>query len=151
MVSSPGRPAEGNVLKVAGSYVFEAPIERIWDLLLDPRSLQHCIPGVQRLDPTGEDVYAVTLAINVIGLRGSYGGQIRVIDREPPRAYTIEVRGEGEADSMRGTARVSLGPDGPQRPVVSVDGEGHTGGALKTGGQLMLSGLAKMLLNQLFQ
>ena len=44
-------------MDITGSYTFNAPPERVWDLLMDPGAIASCIPGCNKLEPDGDDRY----------------------------------------------------------------------------------------------
>ena len=74
-------------MDIFGSYTFDAPADRVWDLLMDPAALSSCIPGCTRFEPDGEDRYAVTLTV---GPRGDHrhlqrDGQSHRQDPSTPR------------------------------------------------------------------
>ena len=43
-------------MDITGTYTFNAPPERVWNLLMDPEALAGCIPGCEQLAPAGEDI-----------------------------------------------------------------------------------------------
>jgi carbon monoxide dehydrogenase subunit G len=45
------------VVKLDGSYTFDAPRKLVWDTLQDPEALRKAIPGVESFDQTGTDEY----------------------------------------------------------------------------------------------
>ena len=58
-------------MKLSGSYTFDAPPEQVWALLLSPDSLKSCVPGCEKLEPTGEDAYTATMKVGVAAIRGA--------------------------------------------------------------------------------
>ena len=52
-------------MKVAGNAVLHAPVETVWDALLDPAVLVATIPGCERLETTGEHSYAMPVTAGV--------------------------------------------------------------------------------------
>ena len=63
-------------MDIFGSYTFDAPPDRVWDLLMDPAVLSSCIPGCDRFEPDGEDRYAVTLTVALAAITGTYNGTV---------------------------------------------------------------------------
>ena len=136
-------------MKLDGSYTFEAPPERVWELLLSPAALQSCIPGCEKFETTGEDSYSATMKVGVAAIRGTYNGKIRITDKQEPNAFTLNVEGSGGPGFVRGVARISLQPEGGNTQVL-VDADGQVGGTVAGVGQRMLGGVAKMLMNNFF-
>jgi carbon monoxide dehydrogenase subunit G len=136
-------------VKLEGSYTFDAPPDRVWTLLLNPESLRSCIPGCEKLEPDGEDSYVATMKVGIASIRGTYNGKVRVTDKNEPNGYTMNVEGSGGPGFVRGTAKVSLKPEG-QATAVTVDADGQVGGTVAGVGQRMLGGVAKKLMNDFF-
>jgi carbon monoxide dehydrogenase subunit G len=137
-------------MKVEGVYSFPGPPQKVWDLLLNPDSLRACIPGVETLTETSPDHFDAVMRVGVAAIKGTYKGKVAIVDRQEPNGYTLEVEGSGGPGFVKGTAKVSLQPDGDNTRV-SVDGDGQVGGMLAGVGQRMLPGVAKMLMNQFFE
>lgn len=137
-------------MKVEGAYSFPGQPQKVWDLLLDPESLRACIPGVETLTETSPDHWDAVMRVGVAAIKGTYKGKVAIVDKQEPNSYTLEVEGSGGPGFVKGTARISLQPDGDNTRV-SVDGDGQVGGMLAGVGQRMLPGVAKMLMNQFFE
>lgn len=136
-------------MKLAGVYSFDATPDRVWAMLLSPEALKNCIPGCEKLEPTGDDMYNATMKVGVAAIRGNYAGKVRIADKDEPNSYTLHVEGSGGPGFVRGEARISLTPNGSST-TVSVDADGQVGGTVAGVGQRMLGGVAKMLMNQFF-
>src|SRR4051812_3682606 len=137
-------------MKVEGVYSFPGLPQQVWDLLLDPDSLRTCIPGVESLTETSADHWDAVMKVGVAAIRGTYKGKVAIVEKDAPNAYTLQVEGSGGPGFVKGSARVSLEPDG-EATRVKVDGDGQVGGMLAGVGQRMLPGVAKMLMNQFFE
>jgi carbon monoxide dehydrogenase subunit G len=137
-------------MKLDGSYNFDAPQARVWELLLSPEALKNCVPGCEKLEPTGEDSYTATMKVGVAAIRGTYNGKVRITDKVEQNSYTLNVEGSGGPGFVRGLARVTLTPEG-NGTLVKVDADGQVGGTVAGVGQRMLGGVAKMLMNQFFE
>ena len=137
-------------MKVEGVYTFPGPPQQVWDLLLDPDSLRQCIPGVESLTETSADHWDAVLKVGVAAIKGTYKGKVAIVDKDAPNAYTLQIEGSGGPGFVKGSARVSLEPDGDATKV-TVNGDGQVGGMLAGVGQRMLPGVAKMLMNQFFE
>ena len=42
---------------IAGKFALKAPIQLLWDTLLDPETLRSCIPGAEKIDRLDEKTY----------------------------------------------------------------------------------------------
>jgi carbon monoxide dehydrogenase subunit G len=137
-------------MKVEGVFSFPGPPEKVWELLLDPESLRSCIPGVESLTETSPDHWDAVMKVGVAAIRGTYKGKVGIVDKQPPTQYTLQIEGSGGPGFVKGTAVVTLSPEG-EGTQVNVAGDGQVGGMLAGVGQRMLPGVAKMLMNQFFE
>src|ERR671936_129095 len=99
-------------MKVEGVYSFPGPPQKVWDLLLDYESLRQCIPGVESLTETSPDHFDAVMKVGVAAIRGTYKGKVAIVDRQPPQQYTLQVEGSGGPGVVKGSAVLSLNPDG---------------------------------------
>ena len=136
-------------MKVENSHTFKAPPERVWEVLLDPAALQSCIPGCERLEPTGEDEYRAALRLGIAAIRGNYTGKVTISDRNPPQSYRLSVEGQGSGGFVRGTGLISLEPKGEETEV-KIDGDAQVGGTIANVGQRLLGSAMKMMMGQFF-
>lgn len=136
-------------MKLEGNYVFDAPRERVWALLLSADALKHCIPGCESLEADGEDSFKAVMKVGVASIRGTYTGRVRLTDQQEPERYTMNVEGSGGPGFVRGAAKVTLAEEGNATRVM-VDADGQVGGTVAGVGQRMLGGVARMLMNQFF-
>lgn len=136
-------------MDVKAEYVFDAPVERVWQVLLDPASLAHCMPGCEELVPLGGQEYEATLSVGVGAVRGTFKVTITLADQVPMRSYTLAVEGKGSPGFVRGQGRISLEPQG-QGTLVRVEGEAQVGGTIARVGQRLLSSVNKMMLDRFF-
>jgi carbon monoxide dehydrogenase subunit G len=136
-------------VQVEGQYTIDAPVERVWEYLMDPTGLQQCIPGCEKLEPRGDDAYEATLKVGVAAVKGTYQGKVAITDKEPPNRYRMLVEGSGGPGFVRGEARIELSAANGGT-LVQVKGDGQVGGTVAGVGQRMLGGVAKMLMKQMF-
>ena len=136
-------------MKIEGRYEMPSPRQQVWELLLSPDALQHCMPGCKRFEPFGPDQYEVTLEMGVAGIKGTYTGKARIVDQEAPRRYKLIVEGSGAPGAVRGEGVLTLEEDG-ERTIILVEGDASASGLIANVGQRMLGGVAKMVVGQFF-
>lgn len=137
-------------MNLDGTYRIAAPQERVWDEFLDPEALKAAIPGCQKLEPLGNGRYVATLAIGIAAIKGTYTGNVAVVNQEAPSRYDLEVEGSGRPGFVKGVGHISLAPDGDAATVVTVHGEAQVGGPVLSVGSRLVVPAAKLLMNQFF-
>jgi carbon monoxide dehydrogenase subunit G len=77
-----------------GKFTLKAPIQKIWDTLLEPETLLSCIPGAEKIERIDEKTYdcVVKQKVGPISVKFQFKSTITKI-KSPTH---IEVEGEGE-------------------------------------------------------
>jgi carbon monoxide dehydrogenase subunit G len=137
-------------MDIEGTYTFQdAPVERVWQLLLDPQVLARTIPGCDRLEPVGEDTYEATMNVGVSAVKGVYTGRVTISDKQAPHHFHIAVEGSGTRGFIKGEGTLDLTQQNGHT-VARYKGTAQLGGAIAGVGMRMVGGAAKMLINQFF-
>jgi carbon monoxide dehydrogenase subunit G len=135
---------------INGSYTFNAPPVRVWDLLMDTTAIASCVPGCQELTPIGNDRYQAKLSVAISAVTGSYDATIALEDKDPPHGYTLRVDGQGRPGFVKGTARMTCTDEGGQTRV-DVAADVQVGGAVARVGQRLLEGVGRTMMNRFFE
>ena len=136
-------------MDISGTYTFNAPPDRVWDLLMDPAVISSCIPGCDDFEPDGEDRYRVKLTVALAAITGTYDGTVAITDKVPPSSYRLIGRRAGQARVRQG----QLGDRAARRrrhDDRGRDGTVQTGGPIARVGQRLIGGVAKMMLDRFF-
>ncbi len=136
-------------MKVDGTYILKAPLERVWELLNDPSVLQRCIPGCEKLEATGEDSFDTVLNVGMGAISGIYNGKVKITEKQPPHSYKMVVEGKGKPGSVKGSGTIQLTTqDGVT--TIAYSGDVQVVGTIASVGQRMLQGAAKTMVGQFF-
>ncbi|HZP96305.1 MAG TPA: carbon monoxide dehydrogenase subunit G [Candidatus Limnocylindria bacterium] len=136
-------------MRIDASYTYPAAPAQVWARLLDPESLRACIPGCEALESIGPDRWNARLSVGAGPIRGTYTGAVAITGKREPMSYTLEVEGRGSPGFVKGSAQVTLVPDGVGTRV-DVVADGQVGGTVAAVGQRMLTGVARSLMGQFF-
>jgi carbon monoxide dehydrogenase subunit G len=137
-------------MKVSGSATLHAPVERVYQALNDPAVLVRTIPGCERLERAGEDAYKMTVTAGVASVRGTYAGDVRIADQQPPNAFVLKASGAGAPGTVSADVQVQLAPGDDGTTVLSYDADAVVGGMIGGVGQRMLAGVATRTADQFF-
>jgi uncharacterized protein len=144
-----GTTQEGT-LKIEGSYAFNAPRERVWQVLLDPKVMAQCMPGCESLNEVGPDQYEATMKVGIASVKGTYKGKVSIKDKQPPSHYVLSGEGSGGPGFMQGEVAIDLEEKNGQT-VLKYHTDAQVGGLIASIGQRMLNGVAKMMVDQFFK
>ena len=136
-------------MNLSAVYGFDAPVQKVWDLLMDTAAVGKCLPGCKGLQPIGDDRYAVELSVAVAAIAGSFKGTVSLAEKLPPNSYKLLVEGTGRQGFVKGDARLRLEPEG-DRTQVHVEAEADVGGMIARVGQRLLEGVARMTMDRFY-
>ena len=136
-------------MKVSGSYVFDAPAARVWQVLTEPTSLSGCIPGCDRIDPIGGDEYQAVLTVAVGPIRVRYDATIAIQEKVPHQSYRLVVSGTGGGSFVNGEAIITL-VEKSGKTTVSVESASQAGGTVAWVGQSLMDSVAKSTMDKFF-
>jgi hypothetical protein len=136
-------------MKVSGDATLHAPIDRVWAALNDPAVLVRTIPGCERLEATGPDAYTMTVTAGVASIKGTYSGEVKLHDQQPPGSFVMSASGAGGPGTVSTEVQVRLEErDGATR--LTYDADAVVGGMIGGVGQRMLAGVAKKMAGEFF-
>jgi uncharacterized protein len=136
-------------MDITSSYTFNAPPDRVWNLLMDPAVIASCIPGCEKLEPVGEDSFRASLTVALAAITGSYEGTVQITDKVPHESYRLTVQGQGKPGFVKGNAVIALRPEGATT-MVDVKGTVETGGPIARLGQRLIGNVSKMMQDRFF-
>jgi carbon monoxide dehydrogenase subunit G len=136
-------------MRITGENTLHAPVEKVWEALLDPAVLVRTIPGCERLEATGENAYAMTVTAGVAAIKGTYSGSCVLSDLEPHESLVMRLEGAGAPGTIGATVGVRFAPaeDGT---TVSWDADAIVGGMVGGVGQRMLTSVSKRMAGEFF-
>ena len=136
-------------MKLEGNHQVEASRERVYQSLVNPEVLQRCIPGCEKLEKTGENIFAATIRAGVGSIKGVFNGTARLEDLREPEHLRIVVDGKGAPGFLKGSGDLDLEQQ-DNFTNVKYAGEVQVGGTIASVGQRMIQGSAKMMATQFF-
>jgi uncharacterized protein len=138
-------------MDMQGSRQLAITQQQAWDALNDPVILKACIPGCDKVEPTGENQYAIGMALKIGPVSAKFNGKIALADIVPPASYTIAFEGQGgPAGFGKGSAQVQLQEkDGGTELAYTV--QASVGGKVAQLGQRLIDGAAKSMAEDFFK
>lgn len=134
-------------MKVNGKYTLDASREKVWAFLMDPTAIAKVMPGCETLEAVTPDTYRATLKLGIAAVKGTYTGSVQLLDKTPPARYRILIDGSGTPGFVKGEATIDL-EEQEGKTVLSYDADTQVGGLIANVGQRMISGVAKLIINQ---
>ncbi len=130
-------------MKISGSAVLHAPPEQVWQAINDPEVLARVIPGCDALNPLGEGHFGMTVTLGVAAIKGSYTGEVRLLDLVQPTSLTMHASGSGGPGTVDTTVLVRLDGPGDGTTLLDYQADAVVGGMVGGVGQRVLTSVAK--------
>ncbi|CAN7575525.1 carbon monoxide dehydrogenase subunit G [Acidovorax sp. LjRoot118] len=143
-------------MEMQASRPLAASQSQAWEALNDPEVLKLCIPGCEKIEPTGENQYSVAMALKIGPVSAKFAGKITLSDIVPPESYTIAFDGSGGVAGFgKGNAQVrleALPPEGgEERCTLHYTVHATVGGKIAQLGQRLIDGAAKGMAEDFFK
>jgi uncharacterized protein len=87
-----------------------APIDRVWKLLLDPKVMAGCVPGVQSVQVLSDRDYLAEIKVKISFISANFKIKTTILETRPPHYLRCEGTGEDSsvASSLRHTSEIFL-------------------------------------------
>jgi carbon monoxide dehydrogenase subunit G len=126
------------------------PQQVAWEALNDIELLKQCIPGCESIQPDGENAYQLALTAAVGPVKAHFKGRMALQDIQAPDRYTIQFDGQGGAAGFgKGSARVTLEPDGDET-VLTYAVNAQVGGKIAQIGSRLVDAAARKMAETFF-
>ena len=95
-------------MKLEQSFEVAAPLERVWEALIDVRRVAPCLPGAE-IDPDSDDdgTYRGSFTVKLGPTTASYRGQLHM-EEVDEAARRVVMRASGQDKRGQGTAKASI-------------------------------------------
>ena len=137
-------------MNFSGEALLHAPQQQVYDALLDPKSLAHCLPGCEKLDEVAPDVFEAVVSLGIAAVKGKYNGRVSITERQPPNRYAMVVEGSSSTGTVKGTGTIALSEavDGTK---VDWNADVQIGGPIASVGQRLFGGITKLVAGDFFK
>jgi carbon monoxide dehydrogenase subunit G len=104
-----------------------APVERVWEWLLDVPRIAACVPGVDSVEPVENDRYRGTIRVSVGPIRLALHGDVWITERDEA-AHRAAMRAEAADRQAGGSVKATLAmslesKDGTTEMVMDTDAQ----------------------------
>src|SRR5687767_11058716 len=83
------------LMELQGTHQFKAPLDAVWQALLDPAVLSKALPGGDQLQRVGENDYKAAMNVRVGPVQGRFEGKVTLTDVVLHQGYHMKVSGTG--------------------------------------------------------
>ena len=95
-------------LELSGEQSVTAPIETVWQRLMDPQFVASCAPGVETVEPVDDTHYLVIAGLGVGSIKLRFTLHVELLDLAPPTRARMAVRGDAPGSAARAESSATL-------------------------------------------
>ena len=134
-------------MRFENRFTVDAPIEQVWETMLDVERVAPTVPGAQVLEQVSDDAYKVAIKVKVGPMSMTYRGEVEITERDEAahravmKARAKESRGQGTADADV----VMVLADGAGTTSATVTTDVQLSGKVATMGQGVLQDVSRRL------
>lgn len=137
-------------MQLTGRHTITATPATLWNMLMDTDTLAKIVPGISRLEKTGENTFKSFINIKLGLINGSFTGDLQMEDIVEPKGFTLKVHQSSSVGKANAAIKIELTAVNETQTEISFDGDVKLAGLLAGMGQRVLSGVANVLTKQFF-
>lgn len=137
-------------MQLTGRHAFNATVATLWTKLMDTDTLARIVPGISRLEQTGEHTFKSFIDIKMGLVNGSFTGDLRLENITEFKSFTLNLHQSSNIGKANGIINIELIPVDDNQTEISFDGDIKLAGLLATMGQRVLGSVAKTLSKKFF-
>ena len=137
-------------MELKGKRNVETDPVTLWNMLMDVEILPKIVPGISKLEKTGENTYKSTLEVKFGPVSGEFTGDMQMEDINPQRSFTLKAQQHHKIGTVNSIMKIQLMPVSGNKTEVVFGGEVTISGLMSVMGQKVLGGVTDMLTKQFF-
>lgn len=137
-------------MKISGTATLSAPLEQVWNALLDPDVLVRTIPGCERLEEIDVNHYSAAVMAGVGAIKGTFAGKVQLSDLKPHESLLLRAEISGAPGTVGVDVQVRFTETADATVQIDYDADAVVGGMIGGVGQRMLTSVSKRMANEFF-
>jgi len=93
--------------KIEERFEVQAPVERVWQYLIDPKRVVECLPGAELLEQKDDQTFLGAIKVKVGPLSMSYKGQAKFTEINE-QTHQVRMVGDAREVTGSGSTKVSM-------------------------------------------
>jgi carbon monoxide dehydrogenase subunit G len=137
-------------MELKGKRNVETDPVTLWNMLMDVEILPKIVPGISKLEKTGENTYKSTLEVKFGPVSGEFTGDMQMEDIHPQKTFTLKAQQHNKIGTVNSIMKIELMPISGKETEVAFSGEVTISGLMKMMGEKVLGSVTDMLTKQFF-
>jgi len=94
-------------VRIEKTFAVADPIDKVWELLSDPRKVVSCVPGAKILEAVDDQTFKGAISVKVGPSLTEYKGEVRIV-RLDEQSHMLELDGKGQDVRGKGGASMKM-------------------------------------------
>ena len=137
-------------MNFAGTQTIAAPIEKVWDFLMDPNQVGPCMPGFQAVEVIDRQTFKVRVGVGIAAVKATFTMDVRMVDLDPPTRAMAKAHGMAPGSAVDITSAMSLREAGAGTTTMQWSADVVVSGTLAGLGARLLTSTAQKMTAQFF-
>ena len=137
-------------MKLNGTHKFKANSWQVFNAILNPGVLQHCIPGCDSVELLDSTRLKANITTPLPGLKGPYGVVIQMTQRQDPNLLVLEVKRQGRGGSVNAVSQINIA-DEADGALLTYDANAELAGPIAIANNPIGQGITKNSLKSFFE
>lgn len=137
-------------MELKGKRIVKTDPATLWKMLMDVEILPKIVPGISKLEKTGENTYKSVLEVKFGPVGGEFTGDMQMEDISYQKSFILKAQQHNKIGTVNSTMKIELMPIDGNETEVAFGGEVTISGLMSMMGQQLLGGVADMLTKQFF-
>ena len=122
----------------------------VWKMLMDTETLAKVVPGISKLEKTGDNTFKSILEIKLGPVNSSFTGSLQLEEITEQKGFTLRVMQNSKIGNANAAIKIDLLPVDDKRTEVAFDGGVKLSGLLASMGQRVMGSVSNTLAKQFF-
>jgi carbon monoxide dehydrogenase subunit G len=137
-------------MELKGKRNVETDPVTLWNMLMDVEILPKIVPGISKLEKTGENTYRSVLEVKFGPVSGEFTGDMQMEDISHQKTFTLKAQQHNKIGTVNSVMKIELMPISANETEVAFTGEVTISGLMNMMGQKVLGSVTEMLTKQFF-
>ena len=137
-------------MRFAGTLDIDAPRDRVWSFLTDPKQVATCAPDMQSLEVTDPHHFKVVVRAGVGPIKGTFTMNVQFLELDRPKHAAVLARGQAPGSAVEMVSNMDLSEFDENHTVMEWSTDVTVSGMIQQVGARLMQGAADKITQQVF-
>lgn len=138
-------------MEFAGTQTMAAPLQKVWEFLMDVNNVAECAPGFQSLEVLGDEHWKATVNVGIGPVKAKFVLDVTRPEIQAPERMMVKGRGKAPGSAVDLSGDMHLTPLSENETQMDWKANVVVSGTLASVGARLINGAADRLTAQFFE